>query len=163
MKKNKGFTLIELMVTIAVLAIIAGIAAPSFSNFIERYNYKKSYESVVVTLKEARSKAASERAVVVVCVGVTSEDTCLTAVGVDSIQKAMFKNSKRVLLVPLQAGIVVTGHENIVFSPTGSSQSSFMNSLALNKKIVLCQKKKSKEILVSKLGGISIGVEGACS
>jgi prepilin-type N-terminal cleavage/methylation domain-containing protein len=32
MGKNRGFTLIELMVTIAVLAIIAMMAAPAFSN-----------------------------------------------------------------------------------------------------------------------------------
>ena len=31
-KKNHGFTLIELMVTIAVMAIIATMAAPSFNN-----------------------------------------------------------------------------------------------------------------------------------
>lgn len=34
MKKNKGFTLIELMVTIAVLAIVAMMAAPSFIKLV---------------------------------------------------------------------------------------------------------------------------------
>lgn len=36
--KNQGFTLIELMVTIAVMAIIAMMAAPSFGNM--RINQK---------------------------------------------------------------------------------------------------------------------------
>ena len=36
MKKNKGFTLIELMVTIAVLAIVAMMAAPSFGDLIAK-------------------------------------------------------------------------------------------------------------------------------
>lgn len=35
-KKNQGFTLIELMVTIAVMAIIATMAAPSFINIINK-------------------------------------------------------------------------------------------------------------------------------
>lgn len=34
MRKIQGFTLIELMVTIAVVAIIATMAAPSFSNLL---------------------------------------------------------------------------------------------------------------------------------
>ncbi|MDN5418428.1 MAG: prepilin-type N-terminal cleavage/methylation domain-containing protein, partial [Acinetobacter sp.] len=42
MQKNRGFTLIELMVTIAVLAIIASIAAPSFSENIIRQNLDSS-------------------------------------------------------------------------------------------------------------------------
>ncbi len=33
-KKNQGFTLIELMVTIAVMAIIAMMAAPSFGDMV---------------------------------------------------------------------------------------------------------------------------------
>ncbi len=35
---KKGFTLIELMVTIAIIAILAGVAVPSTINFIERAN-----------------------------------------------------------------------------------------------------------------------------
>lgn len=33
---NKGFTLIELMITIAILAIIMGIAIPAYNNQVER-------------------------------------------------------------------------------------------------------------------------------
>jgi len=35
MQKNRGFTLIELMVTIAVLAIVASIAAPTFGDLLQ--------------------------------------------------------------------------------------------------------------------------------
>jgi type IV fimbrial biogenesis protein FimT len=40
--KHKGFTLIELMVTIAVMAIIAMMAAPSFGDMLQRQNLNKS-------------------------------------------------------------------------------------------------------------------------
>jgi type IV pilus assembly protein PilE len=36
MKREKGFTLIELMVVIAILGILASIALPSYSQYIQR-------------------------------------------------------------------------------------------------------------------------------
>jgi type IV fimbrial biogenesis protein FimT/type IV fimbrial biogenesis protein FimU len=47
MGNNRGFTLIELMVTIAVLAIIASIAAPSFSGNDVKSSTTKCNESYV--------------------------------------------------------------------------------------------------------------------
>ena len=36
MQRNSGFTLIELMVTVAIVAILAGIAIPSYTSYITR-------------------------------------------------------------------------------------------------------------------------------
>ena len=38
MKSNKGFSLVELIVVIAIMAIIAGVAIPVYSNYIEKAN-----------------------------------------------------------------------------------------------------------------------------
>lgn len=35
-KKNQGFTLIELMIVVAIVAIVAAIAYPSYTNYIKR-------------------------------------------------------------------------------------------------------------------------------
>ena len=56
-KKNTGFTLIELVVTIAVLAIIATIAAPSFSQTIRRNQLISETRDFVDLLVETRSEA----------------------------------------------------------------------------------------------------------
>jgi len=53
----RGFTAIELMVTVAVLAILAALAAPSFGSIIERYRTRQAAEDMLGTLYFARSEA----------------------------------------------------------------------------------------------------------
>ena len=36
MKKNGGFTLVELIVVIAILAILAGVAVPAYTGYITK-------------------------------------------------------------------------------------------------------------------------------
>lgn len=57
MKKNKGFTLIELMVTIAVLAIIATLAAPSMTSMIRKNRLHNDAREIVELATMARSNA----------------------------------------------------------------------------------------------------------
>ncbi len=54
---SKGFTLVELMVTIAVLAIIASMAAPSFIRIIRSNQLASDTRNFVDLLSETRSEA----------------------------------------------------------------------------------------------------------
>src|SRR3546814_6321567 len=58
----RGFTLVELMVTLAVLTIIAVIATPSFANLIRGNRLASSANEMVALLQTARSAAISNRA-----------------------------------------------------------------------------------------------------
>ena len=72
---SKGFTAIELMVTVAVLAILAGIAAPSFNPIIERWRVRQISEELQSTLYFARSEAVKRGGGVTILRN-TSTDGC---------------------------------------------------------------------------------------
>jgi len=58
---SSGFTLIELMVTIAVLAIIVSIAAPSISTQLANQRVKSTAATLANALKEAKVESIIRR------------------------------------------------------------------------------------------------------
>jgi prepilin-type N-terminal cleavage/methylation domain-containing protein len=56
---RRGFTLIEVMVTVAILLIIITLAAPSFKNMIEMQRLRSITAQLVTDLQYARNEAVS--------------------------------------------------------------------------------------------------------
>ncbi|MEX1670383.1 GspH/FimT family pseudopilin [Zhongshania guokunii] len=52
-----GYTLIELMVTVAVVAVLATVAIPNFSSFISKSRERADVQSMLKALVAARSEA----------------------------------------------------------------------------------------------------------
>jgi len=52
-----GFTAIELMVTIAILAVLMALAAPSFTSITERWRVRQAVEGLESSIYFARSEA----------------------------------------------------------------------------------------------------------
>lgn len=52
-----GFTAIELMVVVSIVAILAALASPSFTPLIERWRVREALEAMQSTLYLARSEA----------------------------------------------------------------------------------------------------------
>jgi type IV fimbrial biogenesis protein FimT len=67
MGKNTGFTLIELMVTLAVLAIFLTIAIPNFQAFVHNNRMAGQANEMMTTLNFARSESIKRAANVTVC------------------------------------------------------------------------------------------------
>ncbi len=73
---NKGFTLIELMVVIAIVAILATLAAPSFNALATTQALRAASSELHISLMQARSEALrTNRNVYVVPVSATTPAT----------------------------------------------------------------------------------------
>lgn len=55
--RANGFTLIELMVTIAILALLAGLVAPSYRSFLINQQLSSASSDFLVSMLQARSEA----------------------------------------------------------------------------------------------------------
>jgi type IV fimbrial biogenesis protein FimT len=78
-KRQHGFTLIELMFTIVVLAVLLGIGVPNFRDFIRNGRLTSAANGLLGDLNFARTEAIKQRSRVVVCaVDASAPDTCLT-------------------------------------------------------------------------------------
>jgi type IV fimbrial biogenesis protein FimT len=67
MKLHKGFTVVELMVAMLVLAIIVAFAAPSFDGLQRRISIDSNTTRFTSSLNLARSEAVTRASVVTMC------------------------------------------------------------------------------------------------
>lgn len=79
MTRQRGFTIIELLVTLAVLAIVLAIAIPSFNRQIERNGSIALGEELTSAINFARIEAIKRRRPVSICASNLGGDACGTS------------------------------------------------------------------------------------
>lgn len=106
--KHKGFTLIELMVTIAVMAIIAMMAAPSMQNMIAKQQLNTTARDLASIFSQARGQAAILRKNVTIKFSTNSDPTNI------------YLNAVTYYWLPKYDDINITSiKDDVVFLPTG--------------------------------------------
>lgn len=63
----KGFTLLELIITVAIAGILLGVGVPGFGSLIKESRISSQYNSLVGSLYQARSEAIKGASDVTVC------------------------------------------------------------------------------------------------
>lgn len=117
--QQQGFTLIELMVTIAVAAIILGIAAPSFKEFMAGQSIRTVASNLHADMLRSRSEAISRNQSVVLVPVVSgnwnngwqicTDSGCTTVIGIEK-------------QLDSKLSINANGKTEIKFLPNGRAQ-----------------------------------------
>lgn len=66
MKKNRGFTAMELMIVIGIIAIMCTIAFPAFSSFIPNIRFRDSVRELFMDMQSAKMEAIKRNSNVVI-------------------------------------------------------------------------------------------------
>ncbi|NOZ11047.1 MAG: prepilin-type N-terminal cleavage/methylation domain-containing protein, partial [Gammaproteobacteria bacterium] len=128
LKKQTAFTLIELSITLVIIAILATMMAPSFSELVQNTRLTSNANLLVGSLSYARTKAISRGSPVCICASNNSTNCTDTPwnqgwiVFTDSEAACEVDADDKVLLVQqeLPGGITLTlDKTDIQFQPTG--------------------------------------------
>jgi prepilin-type N-terminal cleavage/methylation domain-containing protein len=77
---SRGFTIVELMVTVAIAAILLAVAVPSFTSFAQKRAVSQKTVQVRNALELARGLALSQRQILTVCT-VNALNSCVSTGG----------------------------------------------------------------------------------
>lgn len=124
----RGITLVELVVTLAIAAIIAAIAAPNMTEFVRRGRVVTGANELISALQTARMNAISNRATVTVCPSADGA-TCAGAMGTRWIVRSTKNGASTVVRqVTIANNLLLTASPNLAgaantftFSPNGFS------------------------------------------
>jgi type IV fimbrial biogenesis protein FimT len=165
MAKQRGFTLVELMVVVAVVAILASAALPSFSDLLSRQRVSVEANRLLGDLQYARAEAVTRHHEVVVCPA--SRQSCVGGgdwsrgwmVFVDGNENGQRDGNDLVLKVG-QSGQIgrlysSSARPRVRFKPDGSAGGN-------NATITVCSNdaSRARAIIVSNPGRSRVSTEG---
>lgn len=110
-KAGSGFSLIELMVTIAVLAVLTTLAAPSMMGLVRDSRLSAQSDALVTALNLARMEAVQKRKVVKLCPaqGAANDATACSTTATWSNGWLIMEGSNNILQrIPANTGVSIS-------------------------------------------------------
>jgi len=160
-KKELGFTLIELMITVAIAGILASMAAPSFVGLIERTRVKTAAESIYADLQYTKMQSVKQNNTIsliftktsntIWCYGITDKGGCdCTKALADATSCSITENGTAILKVTSSSDLndmqMVSAADDFPFNPIRSTVS--------NAEVTVSNGTNTIRILTSGLGRI---------
>lgn len=159
---NKGFTLVELMVTVAIIGILAVLAMPSFTELTRNQQLKTTAGEYHATLRLARHEAMRSGRPHSACFFNNNHElfvvlgaNCPDPASAAFVEKIKFVESKNRQFV-----IEVNADNRIIFDGKGFVQG------AISEEVLICrehEEKPARKIEVLKSGLTELETLGACS
>ena len=150
---NEGFTLIELMVTIAVLAIIVSIAAPNISTQLANQRVKATTATLVNALKEAKAESVIRRQNINVVYSSTAKTIVLQNTS-NTVLSTYSINSKSTISISPETVTTVTFQPNKMTSNSTQVTYTICDSNTVA---------SPRQVEVSTIASVSNKLGGACS
>lgn len=151
---QEGFTLIELMVTIAVMAIIAVMAVPSMSNILEAKHFDDNQNNLMQTFNLARSQAVLNRTNVSVNLNSNAANTSTNFNWI-----ADQHNSLELRLLAADGTTTLLSMQNITFIANGT-----VSGISQDLLVSMCNSQLhiKKSFVLSKLGSTFMNPKESC-
>ena len=147
---SSGFTLIELMVTVVVLAIITTIAAPNISSQLANQRVKSTTATLSNALKEAKVESIIRRQKVTLSYDNTSDLRFITTTGSDGSVIANYSYTSQSTIRPLSV-------TTIIFEPSKRVTTARTFTICDNNMTV-----SPRQIMVSAIAVITSRLGGTC-
>lgn len=77
-KNNKGFSLVELIVVVAIMAVLVGVLAPAYLRYVEKSRMQKDDSAVAEVVEAVKIALAEEDVYDSVNFGTDTDDTKIT-------------------------------------------------------------------------------------
>jgi len=125
-RKNRGFTLVELMVSISIIGLIAVLSVPGFSRFLQSWKLMGDADRFASTLRMARAAAVTKNISVVFTFD--TDDNTFFYFEDNDRDGNLDNNEYRSAIYRLDPGIVFTAHTlstaTLTFGAMGNTRES---------------------------------------